>query len=293
MRRVLPLVLVFSVYVSTTTAAQWLNYRVPGVPRARDGSPKLDAPAPRALNGRPDLSGVWMHEVTTAAEMRKLFGARIDEAIKVGVPGMEIGTQHKYGFDVLVDFKPEDSPMRPETAEVFRRKLSAPRLDDLCDAGSGVVGFPLAGLLSEPIKIVQAPRLTLVLYEVGGDHRQIYSDGRTLPWEFNLPAYYGYSVGRWERDTFVVETAGFNDKTPLDALGHPHSDRLRVVERFRRRDFGHLDVEMTFDDPAMYTRPFTVRIPHTLLADEDIFEMFPENEKDCAHIGRKQAGVTR
>jgi hypothetical protein len=122
---------------------------------------------------------------------------------------------------------------------------------------------------------------------VGGDHRQIYTDGRTLPREFNLPAYYGYSVGRWEKDTFVVETAGFNDKTPLDAIGHAHSDHLRVVERIRRRDFGHLDLEMTFDDPKMYTRPFTVRIPHTLLADEDIFEMFPENEKDCARIARK------
>jgi hypothetical protein len=102
-----------------------------------------------------------------------------------------------------------------------------------------------------------------------------------------LPAYYGYSVGRWQGDAFIVETAGFNDKTPLDALGHPHSDQLRVTERFRRRDFGHLDVELTFDDPKMYSRPFTVRIPHDLLADADIFEMFPENEKDCAHMGKK------
>jgi hypothetical protein len=99
--------------------------------------------------------------------------------------------------------------------------------------------------------------------------------------------YYGYSVGRWDRDTFVVETAGFNDKTTLDALGHAHSDELRVVERFRRRDFGHLDVEMSFDDPKMYTRPFTIRVPHNLLADDDIFEMFSENEKDCARIGKK------
>jgi hypothetical protein len=105
-----------------------------------------------------------------------------------------------------------------------------------------------------------------------------------LPREFELPAYYGYSAGRWEADTFVVETAGFNDKTPLDILGHPHSDQLKIIERFRRRDFGHLDVEMTFDDPKMYSRPFTIRIPHNLLADADIFEMFPENEKDCAHI---------
>ena len=85
------------------------------------------------------------------------------------------------------------------------------------------------------------------------------------------------------RNTFVVETAGFNDKGRLDLFGHPRSDRMRITERFRRTDFGHLDLEMTFD-PTNYTKPFTVRIPHTLMADADIFEMFDENEKDCSHI---------
>jgi len=285
MRR-MPLVLALVVAsVSAPVAAQWLNYKNPGVPRTPDGKPKLDAPAPRALDGKPDLSGVWMHERTSVEEMKRLFGRLVDEALKVDVPGMEIGTQHKYGFNILVDFTPQDAPMRPETAAIVQRRLAGPP-PDTCTA-FGVLGFPLADLLSEPIKIIQAPQITMVVYEAGGDHRQIFTDGRTLPREFDLPAYYGYSVGRWERDTFVVETAGFNDKTPLDAMGHPHSDQLRVVERFRRRDFGHLDVEMTFDDPKMYTRPFTVRIPHDLLADADIFEMFPENEKDCAHIGKK------
>jgi len=97
-----------------------------------------------------------------------------------------------------------------------------------------------------------------------------------------------YSVGRWERDTLVVETAGFNDKTPLDLIGHPHSEALRIVERFRRRDFGHMEVEITFDDPQLYTKPFTVKIPFDLLADSDIFESFcHENEKDRAHLGQK------
>jgi hypothetical protein len=275
------------VLASGSVAAQWLNYKAPGVPRTRDGKPKLDAPAPRAVDGHPDLTGVWMHELTPVAEVRRLFGPRIDDAIKVDVPGMEIGTQHKYGLNILIDLKPEDSPVRPETAKALEQRLTSPGTEDLCDPILHI-GFPLAGLLSEPIKIVQAQRLTMVLYEVGGVFRQIYTDGRRLPTEINLPAYYGYSVGRWEGDTFVVESAGFNDKTALDGMGHPHSDQLRVVERFRRRDFGHLDVEMTFDDPKMYTRPFTVRVPHDLLADQDIFEMFSENEKDCARIGSKQ-----
>jgi hypothetical protein len=272
---------------SSGVAAQWLNYKMPGVPRTPDGKPKLDAPAPRTADGHPDLSGVWMHELTPVAEVRRLFGPTIDNAIKVDVPGMEIGTQHKYGLDILVDFKPEDSPIRPETEKILKERRANPSTADLCDSVL-LIGFPLAGLLSEPIKIVQAPRLTMILYEVGGVFRQVYTDGRKLPAEVNLPAYYGYSVGRWDRDTFVVESAGFNDKTPLDAGGHPHSDQLRVTERFRRRDFGHLDVEMTFDDPKMYTRPFTIRIPHNLLADQDIFEMFSENEKDCARIGGKK-----
>jgi hypothetical protein len=103
--------------------------------------------------------------------------------------------------------------------------------------------------------------LTVFLYEVDNAHRQIYTDGGALPKEFDYPAFLGYSVGRWEGDTFVVETAGFNDKTALDLMGHPHSKSPRITERLHRRDFGHMDVEMTSDDPKMYTRPFTIKVP--------------------------------
>jgi hypothetical protein len=106
-----------------------------------------------------------------------------------------------------------------------------------------------------------------------------------LPTEFDLPAYLGYSVGRWEGDTLVVETGGFNDKTVLDAIGHPHSEALRVVERYHRKDFGHMDVEMTFNDPQFYSKPFTIKVPHDLLADSDVFEAYcTENEKDRVHL---------
>src|SRR5262245_45420167 len=103
MRRMLLAVCLSLLCASGTVAAQWLNFKTPGVPRTADGKPKLDAPAPRAADGRPDLTGVWMHEPTTVDEVRRLFGPRIEDEIKVGVPGMEIGTQHKYGFDLLVD----------------------------------------------------------------------------------------------------------------------------------------------------------------------------------------------
>ncbi len=275
------LLVLFSI-LSIGAHAQWLNFPTPGTPRTRDGKPNLAAPAPRALDGKPDLSGVWMHETTTVAEVKRLFGSAMDSAIELAPPGMEIGTQHKYAFNILADFKPEEAPMRPQAAELFRRRGRDPA--KVC---AGDVGIPVAGLLSEPIKIVQAPRLTMILYEVDNLHRQIFTDGRRLPKEFDLPAYLGYSTGHWEGDTLVVETAGFNDKTRLDTAGHQHSEALRVTERFRRRDFGHLDVEMTFDDPQTYTKPFTIKVPHELLADTDIFEMnCNENERDRAHLGK-------
>jgi hypothetical protein len=268
--------------LSTGAYAQWLNFPTPATPRTPDGKPNLAAPVPRAADGKPDLSGVWMHEIISAAEMKRLYGAMIDAAIQVDVPGMEIGTQHKYAFNILLDFKPEESPMRPTTLALMRARGANIDSAKVC---SDLAGIPLNDLLSEPIKIVQSPRETVILYEVDNLHRQIYTDGRGLPKEFDFPAYLGYSAGHWEVDTLVVETAGFNDKTALDLIGHPHSEDLRITERFHRRDFGHMDVEMTFDDPRMYTKPFTIKVPHDLLADADVFESFcNQNEKDSSHL---------
>src|SRR6186997_2558741 len=117
------LVLLF-VALSVNANAQWLNFAPPGTPQTRDGKPDLTAPAPRTADGKPDLSGTWMHEVTTVAEMKRLYGALVDEAIKVDVPGMEIGTQHKYAVNLLLDFKPDDVSMRPAGAAVFKQRAA-------------------------------------------------------------------------------------------------------------------------------------------------------------------------
>jgi hypothetical protein len=272
-------------FLSTGAHAQWLDFPTPGIPRTPDGKPNLSAPAPRTADGKSDLSGVWMHEITTPAEMKRLYGRMIDDEIAVQVPGMEIGTQHKYFLNILVDFKPQESPLRPQAAQAMLQNAAKRNSGSPC---SLFIGFPLAGLLSEPIKIIQSPMVTAVLYEVNNLHRQIFTDGRGLPKEFELPAYLGYSAGHWESDVLVVETAGFNDKTPLDAMGHPHSEALRITERFHRRDFGHMDVEMSFDDPKMYSKPFTIKIAYDLLPDADIFEMYcSENEKDSAHMQKQ------
>src|SRR5579862_4558690 len=224
-----PRLFVLFALLSTGAYTQWLDFATPGIPRTPDGKPNLSAPAPRTADGKPDLSGVWMHEITSVAEMRRLYGPVIDEEVKVQVPGMEIGTQHKYFINILLDFKPGESPLRPEATKIMRQNAARRESGDPCER---VFGFPLAGLLSEPIKIVQSPRVTVVLYEVNNQHRQIFTDGRVLPKEFELPAFLGYSAGRWERDVLVVETAGFNDKTAFDTMGHPHSEALRVTERF-------------------------------------------------------------
>ena len=267
--------------LSTTGAfAQWLNYSVPGTPRTKDGKPNLTAPAPRALNGKPDLSGVWHVQPTGMPEMKRLFGEHADAT---DVPGMELDTISKYAINILQDFKPEEWPIRPEAVKIQRGRTGA----DFPSTHCLPLGVPLASLLSEPVKIVQSPRLIAILYEADDKHRQIYTDGRALPKEFDQPAWLGYSVGHWDRDTLVVETAGFNDKSWLDIMGHPHSEALRVVERYHRRDFGHMDVEMTFDDPKMYTKPFTIKVTDELWADSDIFEFLcNENEKDRAHLGQ-------
>jgi hypothetical protein len=262
---------------------QWLNYREPGVPRLRDGKVNMTAPAPRTADGKPDLSGVWMHETTTAAEMKRLYGKVIEEAQQVDAPGMEIGTQHKYFINIFLDLGPDSSYMRPEAVAQMRRNQAVNNLADACTPGASM-GFPLADLVSEPIKIVQAPRLMMILYEAGNFSRQIHTDGRVLPKEFDLPAFNGYSAGHWEGDTLVVETAGFNNKTWLDGMRHPHSDALHVTERFRRVNFGHLDYEIRFEDPKMYTKPFAIKVPHELEPDSDIFENYCENEKDSAHL---------
>jgi hypothetical protein len=282
--RLFVFVAVLTVAAPTGAHAQWLNFPTPGTPRTPDGKPNLTAPAPRAADGKPDLSGVWHPQPTPLAEWKRILGDdRVDATYKVNVPGQGLEVASKYVFNILLDFKPDETPMRAETADILRRWAQQPHESGTCLPG----GIPLDLLLPEPHKIVQSSGLVVIMLEASG-HRQIYTDGRELPKEVVQPSWYGYSVGKWEGDAFVVETIGFNDKTRLDTMGHPHSEALRLVERYHRRDFGHMDVEITFDDPLMYTKPFTIKFTEELLADADIFEFYcNENEKDRAHMGQR------
>ena len=278
MRKVLLIVLL--IVGGEAAHAQWVRYPTPGLPRTPDGKPILTARTPRATNGKPDLSGVWHVQPTGLAEMKRLFGNDVDA---IEVPGMEIDTISKYAVNILQDFTPETAPVRPEVGAVLNRRGDH-KPEVLPATHCLPLGVPLSTMLSEVSKIVQTPGLILIMLELGGT-RQIYTDGRKHVPD-SSPSWLGYSVGRWEGDTLVVETTGFNGKSWLDLIGHPQSEQARIVERYRRRDLGHMDVEITIDDPTWYTKPFTIKVTHLLQADTDILEYFcTENELDKKRMG--------
>ena len=245
----------------------------------RDGKPNLSAPVPRASNGKPDLSGVWQAQASEAGEVRRL----IRDPNQVD-PALNLQTASKYVMNILADFKPGEEPMRPETAAILRQRMQTFGKDgptSHCLPG----GIPFSTVIT-PFKMIQTPVEIVILLEDNNPPRQIYTDGRKLPPDPE-PSWMGYSVGQWQGDTLVVDTVGFNDRTWLDALGHPRSESMHIVERFRRSDFGHMEIEMTIDDSKMYTRPFTVKFPVRLMPDTDILEsVCAENERDRSHLDR-------
>lgn len=266
-----------------TAHGQWLNYPAPGTPRTHDGKPDLTAKAPRTASGKPDLSGVWQPAFAPPGENSRLFGPDFKTFAVLGDDPTEFP---KYLLNILVDFKPEESPLRPEFVAKFRNNAEHKGTD------SPVVqclpqGLPRADLTNyAPFKMIQTPQEIAVLYEIDNTYRQIYLDGRKLPAD-PQPSWMGYSVGAWEGDTLVVNSIGFNDKSWLDVAGHPHSEAMRIQERFHRRDFGHIDLRVTVDDPTMYTKPFTVQVTEDLVPDSDVLETIcNENEKDRAHIAK-------
>lgn len=243
-------VAVVAALVSTSAAAQWINYPTPGTPRLPDGKPNLAAPAPRTPDGKPDLSGVWR------------------------------GAGPMYRFNIAQDLKPGD--IQPWAEALFLQRVRDSRKDSPL-ARCLPVSVPFHNFFNLT-RFVQTPSLIVMLYESpNSPHRTVFTDGRDLPRDPN-PAWLGYSVGRWEGDTLVVTTAGFNDKAWLDSAGHPQTESLRITERIKRRDFGHMDFEMTLDDPKVFTRPFTIKTERLLAADTDLLEDVCENESDGKHL---------
>ena len=258
-RNILPNEIVCLLVLATTASAQWLNYPTPGTPRLPDGKPNLAAPTPKAADGKPDLSGVWSINY-------RPYNENVASDLKPGevLPWAEALTKQRQ--ENLGKDDPSSSHCLP----------FGPRINFATDA--------------HPLKIVQTPALIVIL---GQDltYRQIFLDGRDLPADPN-PDFMGYSVGHWEGDTLVVTTAGYNDRTWLDYLGHPHTESLHTTERFHRENFGHLEISETFDDPKAYARPWTVKVTGDLMPDSDLLEyVCNENEKDSAHLVGKASDV--
>ena len=237
--------------IAPCAQAQWFKIPTPNAPRTADGKVNLTAPAPHLPDGKMDLSGIW-----EPTGFRYLTSLDSD--------GIQIEFQ-------------------PWALIAFLRSQANKGRDDP-DANCTFPGVPRIDAVPGPVKIVQNPGLITFLYEAFTTYRQIHTDGRALPKDPN-PTWLGYSVGKWEGDTLVVDSLGFNDKTWLDNAAHVHSEALRVTERFHRRDFGHIDIQITIDDPKTYLRPWTVTEELHLVPDSELIEFVcVENNKDVGHL---------
>jgi hypothetical protein len=233
-------------------SAQWINYPEAGVPRGVDGKVNLAAPVQRLAGGKPDLSGVWSPD-------------NLSYLTYLGADGTPM-------------------PLRAWANALFLHRQATHGMEDP-DANCTLPGVPRIDSVPNPFKILQSPDEVVILYEAFTTFRQVFMDGRKLPEEAEQPAWLGYSVGRWDGDTLVIETSGFNDLTWLDNAGTPHSDELHVTERYHRRDIGHLDIQITIDDPKTFLHPFTVTEHEHLLPDTTLLEFIcSENNKDLKHL---------
>ena len=246
--------------LSAVADGQWLNQPTAGIPRDPEGKPKLDGPAPKSPDGRPDLSGLWRQPLAAP-----------------------------YILDITLDLPRE--AITPAATKLFEERLSEFGKDDPATIGclpSGprhIIGGPTAAL----VRVVQTGEMIVMTFEDLA-HRQIHLDGRKLPMDPN-PSFMGYSVGKWEADTLVVETTGFNGRTWLDFGGHPHGERLRTIERFRRVSFGRIERQVTLIDDEFYKQPIVLDVPMSYAADTDMLEyVCAENPRSRPHlIGRTEA----
>ncbi len=262
--------------MSAPLSAQWLNYPAPGIPRLPDGKPNLAAPAPKTADGKPDLSGIWGLSCPVGNAPVGDFAGQptVYCATEIAVPRMfgNIGEATKDGV-----------PYQPWAAELVKTTRANNRPNDPLShcLPTGIVRLHTFPLFR---KVIQFPGLLVILNELNATYRQIFTDGRPLPVDPN-PSWNGYSTGKWEGDTLVVQTTGFRDGLWLDTADSPLTDAARITERFRRVNYGTLEIELTIDDPKAYTKPWTIHVTHILAPDTELLDYIcAENEKDTRHM---------
>jgi hypothetical protein len=261
--------------------AQWPAFPTPGVPKTADGKRDLAGPAPRTPDGKPDLSGIWKFVDSPDARPGSPPppGTR-SAGIGVRIPGLlqffDIGSTLKDGL-----------PFQTWAAELRSQRVAQNNRDNP-DAHCLPVGLMQLHTHPEPRKIIQSPKLIVILYEANAGVRQIFLDGRALPGKDAEPWWYGYSIGKWDGDTLVVESSGFRDDGWLDVEGSPLTESGKITERFRRVNYGNMEIEVTVDNPKAYTKPWTVKVHHRIMLDTDLIEFVcQENEKDVQHTTGK------
>jgi hypothetical protein len=231
--------------------AQWLDFPT-HVPRTPDGKPNLSAPAPKRPDGKPDLSGVWV-------------------------------TKAGYTGNIAKDLKPGEVSFQPWAEALYKHRTETLSREDP-QARCVLSGVPREDVVPYPFKILHTDEGIAILYEALHSYRQIFMDGRKLPKNPN-PTWMGYSIGHWDGDSLVVESSGFVDNNWLDNNGHPGTEAMHLTERFHRKDFGHIDLAVTVDDPKAYTKPWTANLQLILDPTTDLIEyVCDENEKDVSHL---------
>jgi hypothetical protein len=267
-------------FVATLTnappvVAQWPNHPSARLPRTPDGKPNLAAPAPRTADGKVDFSGVWNYA--------GVLGFR------GGPPPPPPGTPVQATFwNIEAGFK-EGLPFQPWARALRQQRMDANSKDNP-DAQCLPLGHMQLHTHSQPRKMIQTPDVIVILYEANADVRQIFLDGRERPPSDVQPWWNGYSRGRWEGDTLVVETTNLRDMGWLDVNGAPITAQATITERFRRPNAGTLEIDVTIDDPKAYTKPWTVRVNQRLLPDTELIEFvcLENNQFDPATGARRR-----
>jgi hypothetical protein len=255
-------------------SAQWPSFVRPSTPRSSEGKPDLDAPPPRLPNGKVDFSGTW--------ESRQPPSGRLGGPM---VPNLNPATDPPLAAfaNIGQNFK-EGLPFTPWASELRRQRMASNSKDNP-DANCLPLGFMQLHTHSQPRKVVQNVNDIVIMYEANSGLRNIYTDGRSLPANDPQPWWYGYSVGKYDGDTLVVETVGLRDEGWLDVQGAPFTSGAKITEKFRRPKYGRVEIDVTIDDAKAYTKPWTVRVNWRLGADEDLIEFIcQENNLDVRHL---------
>jgi hypothetical protein len=294
--RAAKLLAVFAIF-SSPVWAQWEDYPTRGVPKTKDGKPDLTAPTPRTADGKPDLTGLWEAARTPGGGQRG--GQRGGQGAGAAAPSnaplpteqappppTPPGTPPLATFFEIGAGIQGGPPYTPWAAEV-KKKRAADNGKDNPDAHCLPIGLMQLHLHPQPRKIIQTPDVIVIMYEAQGEVRQIFTDGRPVPKNDPQPWWRGYSVGHWEGDTVVVETVGFRDDVWLDVNGSPLTNTGKITERFKRLNYGNLQIDITVEDPKSYTKPFTVRVNQKIMLDTDLIEFVcNENEKSSRYYDK-------